>query len=370
MAKQGVIPRRLAKCAAPTCSACLFAKAQRKPWRSKTAKNHELPEPPQRPGQIVSVDQLKSPTPGLIGQMTGVLTTKRYNYATVFVDHYSRLGYVHLQKTQDVMETLEAKEAFERFAATHGAKVENYHADNGIFRANKWMEHCQKQSQGMTFSAVGAHHTNGLAERRIKELQSMTRASLIFANHRWKEAITANLWPYAMRNANESINASPLMRDKSKRSPDQIFSGSLVSPNPKHFKPFGCPVYVLDPALQARQPYHKWKERARVGIYLGRSPRHPRNVALVLSLTTGLVSPQFHVQYDSSFSTVKENTISSQWQYRAGFVIQREKTDDATSTSTTTGIAKRAPSTASPPLLLVYLPLLQFRLLVPAVKLR
>jgi hypothetical protein len=38
MAKQGVLPKRLAKCAAPTCSACLFAKAQRKPWRSKTAR--------------------------------------------------------------------------------------------------------------------------------------------------------------------------------------------------------------------------------------------------------------------------------------------------------------------------------------------
>jgi hypothetical protein len=169
----------------------------------------------------------------------------------------------------------------------------NYHADNGIFRANKWMDYCQTQCQGMTFSAVGAHQTNGIAERRIKELQPMTRASLIFANHRWKEAITASLWPYAIRNAKESINASPLMRDKSKRSPDQIFSGSLVSPNPKHFKPFGCPVYVFDPALQARRPYHKWKERARVGIKLGRSPCHPRNAALVLSLTTGSLAHSF-----------------------------------------------------------------------------
>jgi hypothetical protein len=70
------------------------------------------------------------------------------------------------------------------------------------------MEHRQKQSQGMTFAAVGAHHTNGLAERRIKEVQSMTRASLIFANHRWKDTVTVNWWPYAMRMANESINAS------------------------------------------------------------------------------------------------------------------------------------------------------------------
>jgi hypothetical protein len=141
----------------------------------------------------------------------------------------------------------------------------------------------------------------------------------------------------------ESASQVIMRNRKSKRSPDQIFSGSLVSPNPKHFKPFGCPVYVLDPALQARRPYHKWKERARVGINLGRSPRHPRNVTLVLSLTTGLVSPQYHVQYDNSFSTVKDNSPSSQWQYRAGFVTQRGKTDDAASASTNTGFAKRAP---------------------------
>jgi hypothetical protein len=66
-------------------------------------------------------------------------------------------------------------------------------------------------------------------------------------------------------------------------------------------------------------------------------------VALGLSLTTGLVSPQFHVQYDSSFSTVKDNSPSSQWQYRAGFVTQREKTDVAATASTSTGFAKRAP---------------------------
>jgi predicted ATPase with chaperone activity len=51
---------------------------------------------------------------------------------------------------------------------------------------------------------------NGIAERRIKELQEMTRASLAHANYRWSEALTANLWPYAMRLANEAFNATPL----------------------------------------------------------------------------------------------------------------------------------------------------------------
>lgn len=30
-----------------------------------------------------------------------------------------------------------------------------------------------------------------------------------------------------------------------------------ININAKHWKPFGCPVYVLESALQANQPYHK-----------------------------------------------------------------------------------------------------------------
>ena len=35
MAKQGILPRRLTKCDIPTCSACLFAKATKRPWIGK-----------------------------------------------------------------------------------------------------------------------------------------------------------------------------------------------------------------------------------------------------------------------------------------------------------------------------------------------
>ena len=40
------------------------------------------------------------------------------------------------------------------------------------------------------------------------------------------------------------------------------------------WKTFGCPVYVLDESLQTGKPFNKWKQRARVGIYLGQPPIH------------------------------------------------------------------------------------------------
>ena len=118
------------------------------------------------------MDQLVSPTPVLIAQMTGILTTKRYKYATVFVDQYSRLSYLFLKKTSTVEETLNAKQDFELFASSHGVQILNYHAGNGVFRANNLIKACQSDPnpQGMTFAGVDAHHTNGLDERRIRDI--------------------------------------------------------------------------------------------------------------------------------------------------------------------------------------------------------
>jgi hypothetical protein len=66
-----------------------------------------------------------SPTPGLIAQMTGFLTKERYKCATVFVDHYSRRGFIYLQKSASAEETLQAKTAFERQAASMGVYIKN-----------------------------------------------------------------------------------------------------------------------------------------------------------------------------------------------------------------------------------------------------
>jgi hypothetical protein len=52
-------------------------------------------------------------------------------------------------------------------------------------------------------------------------------------------------------------------------------------------------MYVPHNAMAAGKKLDKWSERTRVGVYLGKSSQHARTVALVLSLTTGLTSPQF-----------------------------------------------------------------------------
>ena len=324
MAKQGTIPARLGKCPVPVCASCFYGKATKRAKGSKTPVSILPLKKITRPGEVVSVDCLTSATPGLIAQTAGGLTHQRYLHAIVFVDHYSDLSYLHLLKTQSGDEVLEAKEAFETYAGSFGIDVRHYHADNGIFNARAWRTSCSESHQGLSFAGVNAHHQNGRAERRVRSLQDMARTMLVHANHRWPEAITANLWPYAIRAANDSLNATPCARHKFKSTPLQIFSRADVDVNPKHWIPFGSPVYVLENKLQAAHPiYEKWKSRARLGIYLGRSPMHARSVALVLSLSTGFVSPQYHVVFYPSFRTVHPSQSNQVpkcvWQTKCGF---------------------------------------------------
>jgi transposase InsO family protein len=327
MAKQGVIPKKLAKCNVPVCSACQYAKATKRKWRSRTSKNWD-PNRVHEPGQVVSVDQMVSSTPGLVAQMTGFLTKERYRYVTVYVDHGSGLGFSYLQKSDTAKETIESKEAFERLAKSKGVYIQHYHADNGIFKAKAWVDACKQKDQGLSFAAVGAHHTNGRAERRIRELQNMARSSLVHGSRRWPKAVTANLWPYAVQSANIAINDTPSMQDKKRRSPLQIFARTDVSSNKKHFKPIFAPAYQLkDDFRDNPKMFNKWKERSTIGIYLGQSPVHNRNVALVLNRFTGHVSPQFHVKIDDSFHTTSQMDLESLWQEKTFFKEPRKKSE-------------------------------------------
>ena len=287
MAKQGIFPARLATCEIPKCAACMFGKATRKPWRSKLPSTISVRYTPQRPGELTYIDQLISPTLGLIAQMTGRPTILRYQCATIFVDHVTDFTFIHLQKSTNAIETIEGKKEYEQFVREQGHKVQAYHADNDIFSCNEWRDSCNNSAtrQRLTFSGVNAHHQNGVAERRIQEIQKSTRNSLIHANQRWPSAITNNLWMYAMCMVIGDMNNTPTSKSSDGRTPLHLLSNSMIQINLKHWFHFSAPAYVLQSALQAPpQIFHKWKPRSKVGIYLGHSKHHAQSVSLILSL--------------------------------------------------------------------------------------
>ncbi len=83
------------------------------------------------------------------------------------------------------------------------------------------------------------------------------------------------------------------------------FSSIQVGANMKHIHTFGCPVFALHNTLATGKKIPKWSSRARLGLNLGTSPMHARNVYLVLNLSTGCVSPQYHCRFDDFFETTR-----------------------------------------------------------------
>jgi hypothetical protein len=337
MALSGLLPRKILNCSTPKCSACMYAKATRRPWRSNEAGQPVQPRLAQTPGACVSIDQLESSTPGLVAQLKGTPTKARYRAATVFVDHYSRMSYVHFQKSLTSEETVEAKRAFERYASSFEVRIRHYHADNSRFADNLFIREVAKERQTISFCGVNAHFQNGIAERRIRELQDQARTSLVFASHRWPNAVSVHLWPYAVRHVNEVFNSTPHAVDQ--LPPISKFTGTNEHPKTKHLHHFGCPVYVTESGMQQGRKGSKWMSRARLGLYLGVSPMHSSSVALVLNLRTGLASPQFHVAFDDMFETVRKHSGDPQqslWQQVTGFKASENEAANGTASEPTT----------------------------------
>ena len=90
------------------------------------------------------------------------------------------------------------------------------------------------------------------------------------------------------------------------RTPYQTLTGSdQVKLDVSNFHTIGFPCYVLDHRLQSgNSMIPKWEPRARMGLYVGHSPSHAANVALIFNSYTGHISLQFHVIFDDNFMTV------------------------------------------------------------------
>jgi len=333
LAHKGMLPRNITKILktmdkqgrkGPMCNNCYSASATRTPWRTKQdkqKKNAGDRRSSLSPGDVVSVDQLESSTPGFIGQITGMLTKLRIVGSTIFVDQASDFSYVYHHMSLSSEETVKAKQSFEKFARTHGVSIKHYHVDNGRFKDKVFMKEIEDQRQSISFIEVGAHHQNGIAGKRIGALQRRATTLLLHAQRRWPDAINTHLWPYALKAANDSRNNSPT--SKYDDCPISRFCKTASFPKILHQHHFGCPVYVLGKQMQDGKKAKKWEDMTRIGVNLGYSPRHASSVSLILNIETGLVSPQYHCAYDDLFETTTgtqaRSIPKSKWQQKAGF---------------------------------------------------
>lgn len=69
-------------------------------------------------------------------------------------------------------------------------------------------------------------------------------------------------------------------------------------------KVFGCPSFVLDASLADGKKIPKFRSRSKVGQFLGFSNQHSSVVGLIRNLSTGSITPQYHVVFDEKFQAV------------------------------------------------------------------
>ena len=159
------------------------------------------------------------------------------------------------------------------------------------------------KQQTQTFSAVGAKHQNGVAERDIQTISSwarhmnmMVHASLHWPNN--SSTDTSRLWGFAMEQAVFNWNHLP-NKAIGNFTPMELLTGMKSDHHDwNRVKTWGCPVFVLDPTLQDGKKLPKFQRRSRMGQNLGFSKEHSSLTGLVRNLRTNYVSPQFHVVYD------------------------------------------------------------------------
>jgi hypothetical protein len=149
---------------------CILGTAHCKPWHSKGVKGSIQKEEDDAPGKCVCIDHMISAQLGLIPQMAGFLTNLRIWAALIFDDHYLDYVYVALMRNLILDESLLANFSFEQHANEGGITISSYCADNGQFADSGLQQAVKDSNQKITYCAVGAHHQNGIVERRIKDL--------------------------------------------------------------------------------------------------------------------------------------------------------------------------------------------------------
>eukprot|EP00804_Cyclotella_cryptica_P015074 CCRYP_000647-RA/>CCRYP_000647-RA protein AED:0.72 eAED:0.72 QI:0/0/0/0.5/1/0.5/2/0/813 len=298
-------PSSVAQCL--LCAACEISKATRR--RPDTGSRlpsdySSLKAGHVSPGDCVSCDHYISPSPGRVVSHSGHSTTRNgYVGGTIWVDHASKWIFDYPQHSLNSSDTVRGKLLLERKAADVNVRIKSIHTDNGVFNSKEFREHCSSLHQKLSFSGVGAHHQNGVAENAIHTTSNMARANMIHASLRWPERSLLDLWPFAMSYAIWVHNRLPPHGHG--LSPDELWSSTKSThPDLSRAHVFGCPVYVLEPALQDGKKIPKWDSRARQGLFVGFSSEHSSLVPLIFNPRTQRISPQYHVIFDDAFTTV------------------------------------------------------------------
>eukprot|EP00804_Cyclotella_cryptica_P016958 CCRYP_001893-RA/>CCRYP_001893-RA protein AED:0.31 eAED:0.30 QI:0/0/0/1/0/0.33/3/0/518 len=299
------------------CLACSIARAHH--WspsitqvgssqahHSSIKTNHLLP------GQCVSCDHYTSLVAGSVVSQSGYSSSRDGYWDHLYVDHASGQIFHRAWHSLHALDTLCGKQPFEQSASDYDLSIKHYHTDNSVFCSDKFHSNCTTQGQKLTFSGVGAHHQNSVAEQAIGSICAMARANMLHAQLCWPSCSPIDLWPLAMSYAIwVHIRLPP---NGSGLSPEELWTRTTSDGTSfQRCHVFGCTVYVPEPALQDGKKVPKWASWSRQGIFVGFLSEHSSSVPLVLNPMTQHILPQYHVIFDDDFATVPSLNTIEEW---------------------------------------------------------
>ena len=100
-----------------------------------------------------------------------------------------------------------AKAAWKKILSQAGRKVKHYHADNGRFADNGFVDSCNDKDQILAFYGVGVHHQHGIIEHKNKILTQGARTLLLNEMCMWHQMIDSMFWPFAFKAMAERMNS-------------------------------------------------------------------------------------------------------------------------------------------------------------------
>jgi transposase InsO family protein len=170
--------------------------------------------------------------------------------STLFVNHATQYIHCRHQVLLRIGKTLKTKNEFEGWVKESSRDITQYHADNAPFCAAEFEQDCMNKGQQISYSGVGVHHQNGVAERSIQMVTTWVRAMLLHLMINLPGEAWLELWPMAMDQAIYLWNN--LSKRDSHMAPIEVFTG-IKFENHNHLQrihAWGCHVYALDPILQ------------------------------------------------------------------------------------------------------------------------
>ena len=207
------------------CAACLCAKAHvRSPENLNPCRSNacmSLKRGHVNPGDCISADHYISSVPGRLPHTFG-REKDSYTCGSLFVDHASGKIFNFCQYSTNANETIKSAQRLESMARQENIKVKKYHSDNGIFAKTAFKTHCESQQQEFSFSGVGAHHQNGVAERNIKTVAQWACANMLHLALHWPAQANISFWPQAIEYSVWVFNRMP--NTESGISPNKIWS--------------------------------------------------------------------------------------------------------------------------------------------------